>query len=94
MDGVDVVLGYPWMESVCIVNINVENIFLRIWYKTKITLQDISLVPQKETKKAHDKVFAGEPIATDDESIVESEEDIVESHEENSEAGEYTRRRI
>jgi hypothetical protein len=44
MDDVDIVLGYPWMESVGIVNINVEKKFLKCWYKKKkVTLQDVSL---------------------------------------------------
>ena len=41
----------------------------------------MSLVPQKETEKERDEVFAREPIATydtsDDESVVESEEDTI-----------------
>jgi hypothetical protein len=44
MDEVDIVLGYPWMESVGTININVQKKFLKIWYKKKkITLQDVSL---------------------------------------------------
>jgi hypothetical protein len=44
MAHVDIVLGYPWMELVGIVNINVQMKFLKLWYKkTKITLQDVSL---------------------------------------------------
>jgi len=40
----DNVLGYPWMELVGIVNINVKNKFLKLWYKKKkIALQDVSL---------------------------------------------------
>lgn len=39
MDDADIALGHPWMELVGIVNINVENKFLNIWYnKKKITL--------------------------------------------------------
>ena len=41
----------------------------------------MSRIPQKETKKAQDGVFAGEPIAadekSDDEPMVESEEDAI-----------------
>jgi hypothetical protein len=33
MNDVDVILGYPWMESVGIVNVNVKKKFLKIWYK-------------------------------------------------------------
>ena len=44
MDNMDVVLGYPWMESVGTININVQKKFLKLWYKKKkITLQDISI---------------------------------------------------
>ena len=35
MDNMDVVLGYPWMESVGTININVQNKFLKLWYKKK-----------------------------------------------------------
>ena len=44
MDNVDIVLGYPWMQSVGTINLNVEKKFLKLWYKKKkVTLQDISL---------------------------------------------------
>jgi hypothetical protein len=44
MDEVDIVLGYPWIESMGTININVKNKFLMLWYKKKkITLQDVSL---------------------------------------------------
>ena len=49
MDEVDIVLGYPWIESVGTININVKNKFLKLWYKKKkITLHDLSL-----SKKYH-----------------------------------------
>jgi hypothetical protein len=39
MDEVDIVLGYPWIESVGTININVKKKFLQLWYKkNKITL--------------------------------------------------------
>ena len=39
MDNVDVVLGYPLIEYVGIININVQKKFLKLWYKKKtITL--------------------------------------------------------
>ena len=77
MDDVDIVLEYPWMQSVGTININVENKFVNLWYKKKeITLQDMSLIPQRETEKEQDEVFVGEPIAagdiSNDESMVES----------------------
>jgi UDP-2,3-diacylglucosamine pyrophosphatase LpxH len=44
MVDVDIVLGYPWMDSVGTININVKKMFLKLWYKKKkITLQDLSL---------------------------------------------------
>jgi hypothetical protein len=44
MDEVDIVLGYPWIESVGTININVKKKFLKLWYKKKkITLQDVYL---------------------------------------------------
>jgi len=53
MHDVDVVLGYPWMQSVGTININV--FFLKIWYKKKkITLPDIYLTKQEESKMAHE----------------------------------------
>jgi hypothetical protein len=39
MDEVDIFLGYPWMATIGTTNINVENKFLKLWYKKKkITL--------------------------------------------------------
>jgi hypothetical protein len=47
MDEVDIVLGYPWIESVGTININVQKNFLKLWYKNKkITLRDVSLNKQ------------------------------------------------
>jgi hypothetical protein len=44
MDEVDIVLGYPWIESMGTININVQKKFLNLWYKKKkITLKDVSL---------------------------------------------------
>ena len=31
MDEVDIVLGYPWIESVCTININVQRNFFKLW---------------------------------------------------------------
>jgi hypothetical protein len=31
MDDVDIVLGYPWMNSVGTININVQKKFLKLW---------------------------------------------------------------
>jgi hypothetical protein len=39
MGDVDIVLGYPWIDSMGTININVEKKFLKLWYKKKkITL--------------------------------------------------------
>jgi len=44
MNDVDVILGYPWMESLGTINVNVQKKSLKLWYKkNKITLQDMSL---------------------------------------------------
>jgi len=57
MDDVDVVLGYPWMESIGTFNNNVQSKFLEVWYKkNKITLWDIYLIltrkgPRRNMKK-------------------------------------------
>ena len=57
MDNVDIVLGYPWMDSVGIVNLNVQKKFLKLWYKKKkITLQDDSLSQPTNPKAVHDAV--------------------------------------
>jgi hypothetical protein len=38
-DNLDIVLGYPWIESMGTININVQKKFLKLWYnKNKITL--------------------------------------------------------
>ena len=53
MDNADIVLGYPWMNSVGTINLNVDNKFLKLWYKKKkVTLQDISLTTQEEPQGA------------------------------------------
>ena len=54
-DNMDIFLGYPWRKSVATININIENIFLKLWYKkNKVPLHDISLTTQQETKGVHD----------------------------------------
>ena len=56
MDNVDLVLGYPWIYSVGIVNLNVEKKFLHLWYKkNKTTLQYISLTKQEYPKGEHEQ---------------------------------------
>jgi hypothetical protein len=45
MDDVDIVLGYPWIESVGTININVQKKFLKFWYKKKkIALQGLFIM--------------------------------------------------
>jgi hypothetical protein len=44
MDEVDIILEYPWIESMGTININVQKMFLKLWYKKKkIALDDVSL---------------------------------------------------
>jgi hypothetical protein len=74
MDEVDIVLGYPWIESVGTININVQKNFLKLWYKkNKITLQDVSLNKKDGPMKAIKKFIV--------ESEVESEAESTEGDE-------------
>ena len=58
MDNMDLVLGYPWMQLVDAININVENKFSKLRYKKKkVILKDISLTTQQDPKGVHDVVF-------------------------------------
>jgi hypothetical protein len=60
----DIVLGYPWMDLVGTVNINVQKKLLKLWYKKKkITLQDISLTKQEGLKGSLEEVLALKLIA-------------------------------
>ena len=48
MDNVDTFLGYPWMESIVIVNIDMQkNNLKRLYNINKIALHDISLINKK-----------------------------------------------
>jgi hypothetical protein len=59
MDEVDIVLGYPWIESVGTININVQKKFLKFWYKKKkITLQDVSLSKKYGPMEASKEVIS------------------------------------
>ena len=79
MDDVDIVLGYPWMDSIGTVNINVQKKFLNLWYKKmKITLQDISLSKQEVSTR---KLVVAPTDTLDEDSMVESEEETIEEHE-------------
>jgi hypothetical protein len=58
MNEVDIVLGYPWIESVGAININVQKKFLNLWCnKNKITLQDVSLSKKYGPTKASKEVI-------------------------------------
>ncbi len=70
MDNMDVVLGYPWMESVGTVNINVQKKFMKLWYKKKkITLKDISIKTQAETMEAEAQ-SSNDTDTSDDEPLM------------------------
>jgi hypothetical protein len=70
------------MELVGTISINVQNKFLKLWYKKKIiTLQDIYLTKQEGPKGAP-KVLAGKQIVVpndtlDEEFVVELEDKII-----------------
>jgi hypothetical protein len=65
MNDVDVILGYPWMESIGTININVEKKFMKLWYKKKkITLQDKSLSTREGPKKVSTGNIIAVPIET------------------------------
>ena len=81
MDDVDVVLGYPWMNSIGTVNINLQKKFLKLWYKKKkITLQDISF--SKQEKVSTRKLVVAPADTSEEDSMVESEEETIKEHEE------------
>ena len=68
----DVVLGYPWMESVGTININVQKKFLKLWYKKKkITLQDTSINKQVESTQAD--ISDDEPLMIDNQTQTKAE---------------------
>lgn len=77
MDNMDVVLGYPWMESVGTININVQKKFLKLWYKKKkITLQDISIHKQVEHMEAEAEYVQGTDISDDEPLMIDSQTQI------------------
>ena len=87
MKDVDIILGYPWMDSIGTININVQKKFLKLWYKKKkVTLQNISLATQAEPKGEPTNTSTGTleviPIDTsDDESMVVDTKDDTSTHE-------------
>jgi len=61
---VDAILGYPWMASIGTININVENKFIKLWYKkNKLTMRDLSLSNQEGPTRELKEVLAGKIIA-------------------------------
>jgi len=55
MDDMDIVLGHPWMESIGTINMNVQNKFLRLWYKKKKITCRIFLLLRGKGPKRHMK---------------------------------------
>jgi len=74
MDNMDVFLGYPWMEFVGTININVQKKFLKLWYKKKkITLQDISINKQVEYMDAEAEDVPRIDISNDDPLMIDNQ---------------------
>ena len=74
MNNTDVVLGYPWMELVDTININVQKKFLKLWYKKKkITLQDISINKQVESLKVDLEDVPGTDILEDEPLMIDNQ---------------------
>jgi hypothetical protein len=81
MDEVDIVLGYPWIESVGTININVQNKFLKLWYKKKkITLQDVSLIKKDGPMEDSKEVIAQSEVESEAESTEGDEAKLQEGH--------------
>jgi hypothetical protein len=75
MADVDIVLGYPWMESVGTININVKKKFLKIGYKkNKSTLQDVSLSKKEGPMGENKEVIAKSKFESETESTEGDEE--------------------
>ena len=87
MDDVDIVLGYPWMNLVGIVNINVQKKFLKLRYKkNKITLQYVSLSKKYGYMECNKKVTAESEVELEAESTKGDKAKPHEGH--NNEANE------
>jgi hypothetical protein len=81
MDEVDIVLGYPWIESVGTININVQKKYLNLWYKKKkITLQDVSLSKKDGPMEASKEFIAQSEVESEEKSTEGDEEKIQEGH--------------
>jgi hypothetical protein len=86
MDEVDIVLGYPWIESVGTININVRKKFLKLWYKKKkITLQDVSLSKKDGPMESSKEVIAQSEVESKAESTEGDEEKLQEGHNQEAE---------
>jgi hypothetical protein len=81
MDEVDLFLGYPWIESVGTININVKKKFLKLWYKKKkITLQDVSLIKKDGPMEDSKEVIAQSEVESEAESTEGDEAKLQEEH--------------
>ena len=81
MDEVDIVLGYPWIESVGTININVQKKFLKLWYKKKkITLQDVSLIKKDGPMEDSKEVIVHSEVESEVESTKGDEAKLQEGH--------------
>jgi hypothetical protein len=81
MDEVDIVLGYPWIESVGTININVQKKFLKLWYKKKkITLRDVSLIKKDGPMEDSKEVIAQSEVESEAESTEGDEAKLQEGH--------------
>jgi hypothetical protein len=77
----DIVLGYPWIESVGNININVQKDFLKLWYKKKkITVQDVSLSKKCGPREASKEVIVESEVESEVESTKGDEEKLQEGH--------------
>lgn len=86
MDGMDIILRYPWMELVGTININARKNFLEHWYKKKVKLPNISLSQQIGPKMAHEEILIEKLIVIPTNTLyqeveVESKQSIIEAHE-------------
>ncbi|KAH9316629.1 hypothetical protein KI387_025256, partial [Taxus chinensis] len=76
MDIMDIVLGYPWLEILGTININVQKKFMKIWCKRKkVTLQNIILSKeQRNVKMEHEDDFEDGEEGNKDDSKGEHDE--------------------
>jgi hypothetical protein len=77
----DIVFGYPWIESVGAININVQKKFLKLWYKkNKIALQDVSLSKKYGPMEANKEVIVEFEVESEVESTEGDEAKLQEGH--------------